>query len=104
MAKRKKRRRGTGRKSRKERLKDNLYKAAMVGIVGDPEGTDSELQAMFDRASHEAVAGGVPIPQLKALIKKALADAKEMAPLIEEHDVVVKIVGQGWEIVPEGEA
>jgi hypothetical protein len=104
MAKPKKRRRGTGRKSRKERLKDNLYKAAIVGIVGDPEGTNPELQAMFDEAADKAVVGGVPVPQLKALVKKALADAKEIAPLVEEHDVLVKIVGQGWEIVPEGEA
>ncbi len=106
MAKKRKRRSSLkGRKSRKERLKDNFYKATIVGMMADPDGTDPQMAKVWQKAVDDAVAGGVSFEEMQRLIKKVQKDAEAINDFLDEHpDMLVKVEGQGWVVDTEGDA
>lgn len=100
MAKRKLRVRTKG---RTDRLKNNVYKAAVIGLLSDPEGTDARLQRAFDDAVGRAYNAGLTEAQMKAVLGKAIADAKEISDLLDEApNALVKLTDQDWEIEDGG--
>ena len=106
MAKRKKRRSSRrGSKSRKERLKDAFYKATIVGMMSDPEGTDPRMTRAWQKAVDDAVAGGVSFEEMQRLIQKVKKDANDINDFLDEHpDMLVKVEGQSWVVDTEGDA